>query len=985
MAEVSFGEWLKRRRKALGLTQEQLAQKISCSASALRKIEAEERRPSEGIINQLAEVFEIPIEERASFLKFARGNWAAAPPGTTEAAPWRDSHALESRDLSKPGIHLATFLFTDIEDSTKLWETVPEKMKGAVQRHHAILQEAITSNGGEVFQIIGDAFCAAFPTAASAIFAAATSQRGFDQEPWDLPFPIRVRMGIHTGEAERISVDPIVGGYNTNPTLNRLARILQAGHGGQVLVSFVTKELLNDSLPANTSLRYLGKYYLRSLVRSEDLFQLDITGLPSDFSPLKILHLPKHNLPSQLTSFIGRETEIAEVIRLLKKQRTVTLVGPGGTGKTRLSIEIANEISTQYPGGVWFVELAPILDGQLVPYATAMAIGLREEPQRPIIETLSEYLRDKQLLLILDNCEHLVEACAPLVERLLHGAPQIRILATSREILGIGGETSYLVPSLKLPDMEFLRTVEELSQCESIRLFIERASAKTQKFAIAEENASSIAQICHRLDGIPLAIELAAGKIRILSTHQIAERLDDRFRLLTNGNRTALPRHQTLRAAIEWSYNLLSIAEQTLFRRLSIFVGGWTLEAAESVCADQDNLIEDVLKQEEILELLNQLVNKSLVMTEERNAEIRYYLLETIRQYAEDLLTISTESNEMRNRHLNYFLGLAEEAERYLTGPDQLNWLNLLEIDHNNLRAALEWSLHSSTDESAVRIVAALGQFWWVHNHFEEGQEWIRLVTAKGLNNKAHATALHWGSTLARSKGHFEMAKKLSKESLEICRLIEYGEGMARALNVVGSIEYFENEFSKAQEVWNEALAIYQELGDKRGIVFVLNNLGYLALTQGNIEQAQKLNEECVTYCREVGDKWSLSRVLLNVGHAIYAQGNMMMARELYEEDLAIGIELGDTDCTAYALISLANVVYGEGHYIRSAQLQGATSTVFREAEIYLEPVEQAYYEKTATALKNYLGQEIYEKEFEAGKELSVDQTIELALKKESQ
>ena len=627
---ISFGYWVRRQRKALDLTQQVLAEQVGCSLAAIKKIESDERRPSKQIAERIADSLGVPAGQREVFLEVARG-----------LRPVDQLLLAHEPTVSTPlprGI--VTFLFTDIEASTKLWESAPEQMRVALQRHHAILQEAIASKGGTVFQIIGDAFCIAFPTAPSAISAAVTAQHALYQEPWDLPFPIRVRMGIHTGETERTSTNSPSGGYASNPTLNRVARILKAGHGGQVLLSHVTKQLIEDSLPANMGLRDMGEHHLKNLTRSEHLHQLNIAGLPSDFPPLNTLASHRHNLPVQLTSFIGREKEILEVIHLLEKTRMVTLIGAGGTGKTRLSIQVANDVLDQYPDGVWLVELAPILDALLIPRTIAIAIGLRDEPQRPVIDMLllCDYLRDKELLLILDNCEHLVEACAQLADWLLHACPQIRILASSREALGMSGERLYLVPSLQLPDLQNPLTVESLSQSEAVRLFTERALAATQNFRLTDENISSVAQICHRLDGMPLAIELAAGKIRALSAQQIAQRLDDRFRLLTGGSRTALPRHQTLQSAIEWSYNLLSPSEQTLFRRLPVFVNGWTLEAAESVCSDEDTMTKATLKREDILELLAQLVNKSLVMTEEAHGEIRYHMLETIRQFGSNKL-----------------------------------------------------------------------------------------------------------------------------------------------------------------------------------------------------------------------------------------------------------------------------------------------------------------------------------------------------------
>jgi class 3 adenylate cyclase len=448
LAEVSFGEWLKRRRKAGGLTQEELALQISCSASALRKIEAEQRRPSAQIVEGLAEVFNIASNERKSFLKFARGDWRAAPTGEIEDAPWLISLPLgyKREDISDPKTHLVTFLFTDIEGSTKLWESAPEKMKVALQRHHTILEEAISSNDGTAFQIVGDAFCAVFPTASSAISAAVTAQRNLHQEQWDTPSPIRVRMGIHTGTAELSATDSLTGGYASNHTLNRVARILSAGHGGQVLLSLATKELVQDSLPADTELRDMGEHHLKNLSRPERLFQLNSAGLQSDFLPLNTLDSYRHNLPLQLTSFIGREKELADVNRLLTNTHLLTLSGPGGTGKTRLSLQAATDLLETFSHGVWLVELAPISDPSLVASTTAAALNLPAEVHRPAVDMLCDYLREKELLMVLDNCEHLVGACARMADRLLHAAPRLRIIASSREALGIAGEVSYRFP-----------------------------------------------------------------------------------------------------------------------------------------------------------------------------------------------------------------------------------------------------------------------------------------------------------------------------------------------------------------------------------------------------------------------------------------------------------------------------------------------------------------------------------------------------------
>ncbi|HJR80326.1 MAG TPA: adenylate/guanylate cyclase domain-containing protein, partial [Anaerolineales bacterium] len=473
-----------------------------------------------------------------------------------------------------------TFLFTDIEGSTKLAREFPERWESSRSRHHQILREAIESNSGFVFQIIGDAFCAAFHTAANAIKAAVEAQQRLQGEAWG-EYVIRVRMGIHTGEAELRDDE-----YHGYLTLSLVQRIMSAGHGGQVLVSGATENLLRSQLLDNASLRDLGKHEFRDVPQPVRVFQVVASNLPVEFPALRTIHSHPNNLPTQLTSFVGREKELADIQKLLSDTHILTLIGPGGTGKTRISIQVASALLDIYPDGLWLVELAPILDPLLVPRVTARIMGLRDEPQRPVIDMLCDYLQEKKMLLILDNCEHLVDACARMADRILHAAPDVRILASSREALGIGGEVTYRVPSLGLPDIGHLPSVESLSQYEAVKLFIDRAKSAVPTFAVTNDNAPAVAQICHRLDGIPLAIELAAAKIRVLGTEQIAKRLDDRFRLLTGGSRTALERHQTLRAAIDWSYNLLPVAEQVLFRRLSVFIGGWTLEAAEAVCVD---------------------------------------------------------------------------------------------------------------------------------------------------------------------------------------------------------------------------------------------------------------------------------------------------------------------------------------------------------------------------------------------------------------
>jgi predicted ATPase/class 3 adenylate cyclase len=514
-----------------------------------------------------------------------------------------------------------TFLFTDIEGSTRLWEEHPAAMQAALARHDALLHQAFQVHSGVVFKTFGDQFCAAFATVPDALAAALTLQRALHAAPWEEVGALRVRTALHTGMAETR------GGDYFGPALNRVARLLEAGHGGQILLSRATQELAGDRLPEDASPRDLGEHRLKDLVRPEQIFQLVVPDLPADFPPLKTLDRRANNLPYQLTSFIGREQEMAEVKQLLSVRRLVTLTGAGGCGKTRLALQVAAEILESASDGAWSVDLAPLADPALVPQAVATALGVREEPGRPLTLTLVEFLKPQDLLMILDNCEHLVAACAQLAEALLQACPTLRILATSREPLSVGGEAPYRVPSLALPEGRQSPVLGSLMQYESVRLFVDRAATVLPTFTVTEENAPAVAQVCRRLDGIPLALELAAARVKALPVQQLAARLEDRFRLLTGGSRTALPRQQTLRATMDWSYDLLSEPERALLRRLSVFHGGWTLEAAEAVC------VAEGIEAEAILDLLTALVDRSLVLYEEQEEAGRYRLLETVRQY----------------------------------------------------------------------------------------------------------------------------------------------------------------------------------------------------------------------------------------------------------------------------------------------------------------------------------------------------------------
>jgi predicted ATPase/DNA-binding XRE family transcriptional regulator/tetratricopeptide (TPR) repeat protein len=538
-------------------------------------------------------------------------------------------------------------------------------------------------------------------------------------------------------------------------------------------------------------------------------FARGLSGLPSKSIPSS--NKPKSNLPAPLTTFIGREKEQADVIRLLGKHRLVTLTGSGGVGKSRLSIKVGEQILENYADGVWLVELAPILDPLLVPRTTAIAISLRDEPQRPIIDMLSDYLREKKMLLILDNCEHLLDSCAQLADTLLKRCPALKILATSREALGMLGEAVYHVPSLELPDMKKL--LEKFRDYESVRLFEERAQLARMDFSLTIENAPSVAKICNQLDGIPLAIELAAARVGTFSTAQIEERLQESFSLLTTGNRTALPRHQTLQAAIDWSYDLLSLAEQTLFRRSSVFVNGWTLEAAESICCDVD------IKSDAILNLLTHLINKSLVIRDEIQGKTRYRMLETIRQYANEKLVESGESDVLRDRHLEYFLNLAETAEPHLIRPEQLEWLPLLDADYDNLRFALEWALSQESAKPALNLCKDLWWFWEVRCYWSEGLNWVKRALAKPSQNESKdekstcvkVLAVH--ADLEWALGNFEGILAPAQASLALAREVSDGRDISIARFYVG-VALRDRDIDQALSMIEQCFAEFQSLNE---------------------------------------------------------------------------------------------------------------------------------------------------------------------------
>ena len=667
-------------------------------------------------------------------------------------------------------------------------------------------------------------------------------------------------------------------------------------------------------------------------------------------TPKFIDNLP-NNLPIQLTSFIGREREIEEVKGLLSTSRLITLTGAGGCGKTRLALKIAADLLEEYMDGVWLMEMAPLKDPNLVPQAIASVLSVSEKPDSSLMDTLSDYLKPKGSLLVIDNCEHMIEACAELAEALLQVCPYLKIMATSREGLGIGGEIQWSVSPLSLPDLQYLQSVEvaALTHYEAIKLFIDRASTSLPDFKVTHRNVSKVAGICHRLDGIPLAIELAAALVKVLSVEQILTRLDDRFRLLTGGSRTTTPHQQTLAATTDWSYNLLSQSERVLLNRLSVFAGGFTLEAAETICTD--TVKEKVgIRPNEILALLTHLVNKSLVLVEEapsdegiseedssfeeREGEVRYRLLETIRQYAQDKLLEAGEGLILRGRHLKWAQGLAEQAEPELQGPDQGSWLERLEREHDNLREALRWAEEKGETEAGLRLGGALWRFWLVRGHLSEGRKQLASLIAPSeasTPTEDRAKVLTGVGTLAHNQGDYAASRSFYEESLGVNRESGNKEGIATTLNNLGWIAWRQGDYAAAHSLSEESLDLHRELGDKRGTSLSLNNLGYSAQFRGNFSPARSFHEESLLLQRELGDKRGIAFSLNNLGWVVQKQGDYKQAAELLEEALTLFREVGEKQLTAFVLSILADVVRDQVDYGRATVLLEESVPLFRE------------------------------------------------------
>ena len=864
-----------------------------------------------------------------------------------------------------PGV--TTFLFTDIEGSTRLWEREPERMHAALAQHDAIARASVEQHRGTVVKTIGDGVHAVFADPLDALRATLQLQQALAEPAATNGVALRVRCGLHAGVDIRRDND-----YYGN-AVNRAARIMSTAHGGQILLSQTVTDLVAGRLPREVSLRDLGAVRLRDLTQPEHVYQVIHPALRQDFPALRSLEATPNNLPQQLTSFIGREHELAEVRRQLRQARLLTLVGVGGLGKSRLSLQVAAEALDAYPDGVWFVELAPVTDSRLVPQAVASVLGVKEDAGRPVLDALLKFIHDRRLLVVLDNCEHLAQACADLARKLLEAAPHVTILATSRERLNIAGEKAYPLAPFPVPLPQQRLTPEALAQFASVRLFCERAASAQPDFEITVDNAGAVAEICHRLDGIPLALELAAARVRAMSVDKIRERLTDRFKLLSGGDRTALPRQQTLRALIDWSYDLLDPSEQLLFRRLAVFAGGFTLEAAEKVGAGE------AIQESDVLDLVTQLVEKSLVALDvERD---RYGMLETVRQYAEERLRDASEEVAARERHLAYYLGFAETARPMLFGPSQGSWLRKLDLERENLLAAHACCNNADNGaERGLRLVLLTKAYWMNRGLLRLGHRITREALARSgadVRNLARCRGLFDLGQIAILMGNHTDAQAFLEESLDIARELGDRGRIAAVLQPLGMTHVAHGNLQAARSYLEEALFLARELAKKREIAAALTALAMLNRLEGKLDTAEPLYREVLALSRELEDRASIAISLLNLAIVAISSNRSVDARPMLREVTGIALEIESKPIGQSVLEVAAGLMGRDCRWELTARLFGAAEALAQHTGVQRDAADAQFLMPHIEQAREALGAARFDAAEQEGRTLTHENALE--------
>jgi predicted ATPase/class 3 adenylate cyclase len=907
-------------------------------------------------------------------------------------------------------VETLTFLFTDIEGSTALLRRLGESDYGRVLAdHQALIRAALAAHDGQEVDTQGDAFFAVFSSPTACVAAVIEMQRALEARAWPGGEHVRVRMGVHTGEAATTAAGGLVGLH-----VHRAARVGAIAHGGQVLLSETVAALVRDSLPPGAALRDLGAQRLKDLARPERIFQLDVAGLRADFPPPRSLGNPAlpNNLPAQLSAFIGRDREMNEVRALVESRRLVTLTGAGGSGKTRLALQVAAELLDGSGDGVWLAELAAVSDGDAVPAAICEALGIGEQPGRPVLDSLLDALAFQFVLIVLDNCEHLIGACAKTADAILRHCPRVHLLVTSREPLGIGGETIYRVPSLSLPDPDD----PARASGDAIALLAERAREQGVDLTIDEETLPLLVSVCRRLDGLPLAIELAAARLRSLSLAGLRDRLDQRFRLLTGGSRTALARQQTLRATVDWSYSLLNPAEKSLLRLLSVFAEGFDLDAVEGVCGGGD------IEAFDTADLLGSLVDKSLVVAEPAGDAVRYRLLETIRQFAAERLAEAGDEAAAAAvaAHCQYFLALAEAAAPHLEGPKQGRWFARLDADHANLRRAAE---HAASDPDGtarvLRCGVALRGYWLARSRCREALGLLLPVLDRpgaSADPKLFAAALVTVTGIAPLVD-IAPARQYGDQAVDLARRLGDDRLLTDALGMLSAMHFFAGEPGRGLPLAREAVDRARQLGDdvllgrslmicllSGGLIepdqsarllaeaiactersgnqlllsFLHNNAADHALRAGEIPAARAHLDQASQAARATGQE--TGSVAANLGWVQREEGNPEGARSSFQASLRLCRHSGEQPTMACAILGLGCLAGDLGNWERSALLHGvAQASLDRSGEPW-QDAEARYRQHNLARVRSHLGDELFDRAYAKGMALSLEEALRMAL-----